>query len=70
MARSLVENLTEPWDPAAFKDEYRDALLELIDRKLAGGVTAPEALPEPAPVVDLLRPAARHPRPVLPEPEA
>ena len=54
MARSLVENLTEPWDPAAFKDEYRDALLELIDSKLAGGVTAPEVLPEPAPVVDLL----------------
>ena len=54
MARSLVENLTEPWDPAAYKDEYREALLELIDRKLAGGVTTPEPLPEPAPVVDLL----------------
>jgi DNA end-binding protein Ku len=54
MARSLLENLTEPWDPAAFKDEYREALLELIDRKLAGGEVAAETLPEPAPVIDLL----------------
>jgi DNA end-binding protein Ku len=54
MARSLVENLTEPWDPSAFKDEYREALLELIDRKLAGAETGPAPQPEPAPVVDLL----------------
>jgi DNA end-binding protein Ku len=54
MARNLVENLTEPWDPAAFKDEYREALLELIDRKLAGAETAPAPPPEPAQVVDLL----------------
>jgi DNA end-binding protein Ku len=54
MARNLVENLTEEWDPNAFKDEYRDALLELIDRKLEGGAAPPPPQPEPAPVVDLL----------------
>jgi DNA end-binding protein Ku len=54
MARSLIENLTEEFHPEAFKDEYRDALLGIIDKKVAGEeiLAAPE--PEATKVVDLM----------------
>jgi len=54
MARSLIDQLTEAWDPAAYRDEYRDALLTLIAQKAAGEEIVAPATPEPAPVVDLL----------------
>lgn len=54
MAKTLIENLTEPWSPEAFKDEYREALLSIVERKIAGEEI--EAAPEAAParVVDLM----------------
>jgi DNA end-binding protein Ku len=54
MAKSLIENLSEPWNPDAFKDEYRKALLEIVEKKAAGEEieAAPEA--QPARVVDLM----------------
>lgn len=54
MAKSLIENLTEPWNPHAYRDEYRDALLEIVEKKIAGEEieVAPEAAP--AKVVDLM----------------
>jgi DNA end-binding protein Ku len=54
MAKTLIENLSEPWNPAAYKDEYREALLELVEKKAAGEEIeeAPEA--QPARVVDLM----------------
>lgn len=54
MAKSLIENLTEPWNPDAYRDEYRDALLEIVEKKIAGEEieVAPEAAP--AKVVDLM----------------
>jgi DNA end-binding protein Ku len=54
MAKSLIENLTEPWNPSAFTDEYREGLLEIVERKAAGQPI--EAPPEAAPsrVVDLM----------------
>lgn len=36
MARKLVEGLTEEFDPGDFHDEYRAAVMDLIDRKAAG----------------------------------
>jgi DNA end-binding protein Ku len=54
MAQSLIENLTEEWDPDQFKDEYRQALLDIVEKKAAGEeIVAPEE-PEPARVVDLM----------------
>jgi DNA end-binding protein Ku len=54
MAQSLIENLTEEWDPDQFKDEYRRALLDIVEKKAAGEeIVAPEE-PEPARVVDLM----------------
>ncbi len=54
MARTLIGNLSEPWNPEAFRDGYRDALLEVVDKKIAGEEVevAPEAAP--AKVVDLM----------------
>lgn len=38
MARQLVETLVAPLDVAAFKDEYRERVLELVDAKAKGKV--------------------------------
>jgi DNA end-binding protein Ku len=54
MARSLVENLSEPFEPSKYDDTYRKELLDLIRAKAEG-----EPLPEPeteeeGEVVDLM----------------
>ncbi|HEU4527829.1 MAG TPA: Ku protein [Actinomycetota bacterium] len=54
MARQLIESLSEPWNPEEFTDEYREALLGIVEKKLAG---EPIEVPEEAPaarVVDLM----------------
>lgn len=54
MAKALIQNLTEPWNPEAYTDEYREALLEIVERKVAGEpIEAPAEAP-PARVVDLM----------------
>ncbi len=54
MAKQLIESLSEPWDPERFKDEYREALLDIVEKKLAGEpIEVPEEAP-PARVVDLM----------------
>lgn len=54
MATSLVEALSEPFDPARFRDQYREALMELIESKTEGReVVVPEGA-EAAPVTDLM----------------
>jgi DNA end-binding protein Ku len=54
MANALIDNLTEPWNPQQFTDEYREALMEVVEKKAAGEEI--EAPPEAAParVVDLM----------------
>jgi DNA end-binding protein Ku len=55
MAEQLIEAMTGEFDPTAYKDEYREALLKIIEAKVAGEevVVAPEA--EPATnLVDLM----------------
>jgi len=37
MARTLVDQLTEDWDPERYTDDYRSALMRLIDRKVKSG---------------------------------
>jgi len=54
MAKSLVENLSEPFKPEKYDDTYRKELLDLLRAKAKG-----KALPEPEPeeegeVVDLM----------------
>jgi DNA end-binding protein Ku len=55
MARQLIEMLSAPFEPNRFHDEYREALLSLIERKVAGeeiSIAPPPS--EPAAVPDLM----------------
>ena len=43
MAKTLVNQMSEEWDPDRYTDEYRSALMKLIDKKVAsGGKSLPE----------------------------
>ena len=55
MAQQLISSLSADFDPGRFKDEYRERVLELIERKAAGEEIAvqPEA-EEAAPAPDLM----------------
>src|SRR3954463_5490915 len=55
MARQLVSAMTAEFDPADYKDEYRDALMQVIESKIEGHeVTAPEPAEETGKLVDLM----------------
>lgn len=48
MAKTLVEQMTEAWDPRRYTDDYRSALMKLIDRKVkSGGRELPSSEPAP-----------------------
>lgn len=54
MAGALIETMTGDFDPAAYTDSYRRALLEVIEAKIAGAqVVRPQPPPQPPPA-DLL----------------
>jgi DNA end-binding protein Ku len=55
MAQQLIDSLSSEFDPSRYRDEYRDKVLDLIERKASGEEIAvqPEA-PEPARVPDLM----------------
>ena len=36
MAHSLIDGLTEDFDPTQFRDRYRDALMGAVDQKIEG----------------------------------
>jgi DNA end-binding protein Ku len=55
MARQLIESLAAPFEPAKFRDAYRERVLELIERKAAGEEIAVQpTAEEPAEVPDLM----------------
>jgi DNA end-binding protein Ku len=56
MAKQLVESLAaDKFDPEKYHDEYREQLLDLIERKAAGEeIVAPEPVEAPAKVLDLV----------------
>ncbi len=58
MAGSLVESLSSDFDPSAYHDEYREAVLDLLAQKLAGQEVivpaATELTDESGTVVDLM----------------
>ena len=57
MAEQLIATLDATFEPGRHKDTYREAVLELIDRK-AAGETGDDLMPAPAPssakVIDLM----------------
>jgi len=62
MAMSLLEDMTEPWDPMAYHDTYREDVMALVEKKIKANqtktVTQPEKDEERQPaasnVVDLM----------------
>jgi DNA end-binding protein Ku len=54
MAESLIDNLTDEWDPTRYRDEYREALLEIVEKKVAGEEIEIVEAPEETKVVDLM----------------
>jgi DNA end-binding protein Ku len=56
MAKSLIDSLAAPFEPDKYKDEYREQVLALIERKAAGEEIAVQEVPEAAPteVPDLM----------------
>ena len=56
MARQLIQQLSDEFKPEAFKDEYRDELQKLAERKVEGKEVTVAAEPEEeaAPVVDIM----------------
>lgn len=55
MATQLIAAMTAEFDPGAYNDEYREALLGILEAKVAGKETVAVALPEPGSnLVDLM----------------
>jgi DNA end-binding protein Ku len=51
LAKQLIDGMTEKWKPESYQDEYRDALMKLIEKKISTGkteeITEGEEAPEP-----------------------
>jgi len=55
MAKQLVSAMTGDFNPAEYKDEYREALMQVIESKIEGHeVTTPEPVEESGKLVDLM----------------
>jgi len=59
MATALVNSMSSKWDPKKYRDDYRDALMEVIEEKVeAGGKELEEKPKKKAPpstkVIDLV----------------
>ena len=59
MAKSLISSMSTKWNPEKYHDEYREALMEVIEEKVeAGGKeieTKPRKAPKPTKVIDLVK---------------
>ena len=55
MAKTLVESLADTFDPERYHDDYKEALMKIVDAKVEGQdtVTAPDE-EQPARVMDLM----------------
>ncbi|HET9119132.1 MAG TPA: Ku protein [Solirubrobacterales bacterium] len=56
MAKQLIDSLTSEFDPDKYRDEYREELLDLLERKAEGKevVSAPTEEPKPTKAPDLM----------------
>jgi len=58
MAKSLIDGMTSKWEPEKYKDDYREALMDVIEEKVeAGGKEIeekPRKAPKPTKVIDLV----------------
>jgi DNA end-binding protein Ku len=54
MAKALIESLAESFDPSRYHDEYREAVMKVVQAKIEGEVIEAPAAPQPAKVMDLM----------------
>ena len=56
MAEKLIDSLASDWDPTQYRDEYREELLAMIERKADGKeiVSSASEEPEPTKAPDLM----------------
>jgi Ku protein, prokaryotic len=58
MAKSLIDNMSSKWNPEKYKDDYREALMEVIEKKVEAGGKEIEEKPKkalkPTKVIDLV----------------
>ena len=57
MANALIESMSSDWQPEKYRDEYRDAVMEIIETKAKNKQLppAPAAAPRATNVVDLVK---------------
>jgi DNA end-binding protein Ku len=57
MANALIESMSSDWQPEKYRDEYRDAVMEMIETKAKNKTlpAAPVAAPRSTNVVDLVK---------------
>ena len=59
MATALIDSMSAKWNPEKYKDDYREALMEVIEEKMeAGGKEiegTPRKAPKPTKVIDLVK---------------
>ena len=58
MATALIDSMSSKWNPEKYRDEYREALMGIIEEKVeAGGKEIeekPKKAPKPTKVIDLV----------------
>src|SRR5207302_2497673 len=58
MAKALIDSMSSKWNPEKYHDDYREALMEVIEEKVeAGGKEIeekPKKAPKPTNVIDLV----------------
>lgn len=58
MAQTLIDNMSAKWDPEKYKDDYREALMDVIEEKVESGgkeiEEKPKAKKTPSKVIDLV----------------
>lgn len=58
MAHQLLESMSHRWDPEKYRDDYKEALMKVIDEKVAAGgkevASTPRKSVKPTNVIDLV----------------
>jgi len=54
MAKALIESLADSFDPSRYKDDYREAVMKVVQAKIEGEVIEAPAAPQTAKVMDLM----------------
>jgi DNA end-binding protein Ku len=70
MAKMLIDQLTTPFEPEKYKDDYREAVLHAIEQKVSGQQISVAPEPHRTNVIDLMSALQASLDAVRPMPEA